>query len=168
VAQLVGEGLVPATESDIPVTVRLTTAEHAVLGSGTTLGAAFGQARAAAGAELPTEGTVLVSVGERHLRTIAAPARELAELGLRVLADPTTAHALRYYGVECATVHTRPDADLVLTVDGEPTTEPGHLHTTGTVAAAVTAIAAHRDTAPQEALACPVRAAPTPPRSHTG
>jgi len=130
IAGLRDEGLLPpADPAPEHVAVRL---RGGVLGLGSCVGAAYAEARAAAGRPLPTGGTVGVSVDETELRAIVPPVRALAALGFRVLADAATATTLRRHGVD---VVPGTDADLVLTTS---------------VAAAVTAeaVAAQRHAEP--------------------
>lgn len=110
IAGLRDEGLLPPADP-VPehVAVRL---GAGVLGLGSCVGAAYAEARAAAGRPLPTGGTVLVSVDETELRDIVPPVRELAGLGFRVRADPATAPTLRRHGVDVVPCT---DADLVIT-----------------------------------------------------
>ena len=113
IQRLRAESLLPPTDpvQDSQVAVWL---PPGVLGLGTSAGAAYAEARAAAGTALPNGGTVLVSAAEQDLRDIVPPARELAAIGFHVLADPTTATTLRRNDVDCTAVHGEQAADLVI------------------------------------------------------
>lgn len=75
-----------------------------VMGLASNFGAAYAKAEAAAFGELPTEGTVFVSVANRDKRTLIFPIQRLASLGFRMLATRGTAAMLRRNGVACETV----------------------------------------------------------------
>ncbi|MFV8380246.1 carbamoyl-phosphate synthase large subunit [Corynebacterium hindlerae] len=75
-----------------------------VMGLADNFGAAYNKAEAAAFGELPTEGTVFVSVANRDKRTLIFPIQRLATLGFKILATSGTAGMLRRNGVPCETV----------------------------------------------------------------
>ncbi|MEJ5927187.1 carbamoyl-phosphate synthase large subunit [Corynebacterium sp. H128] len=75
-----------------------------VMGLADNFGAAYNKAEAAAFGELPTEGTVFVSVANRDKRTLIFPIQRLASLGFQILATSGTAGMLRRNGVPCETV----------------------------------------------------------------
>jgi carbamoyl-phosphate synthase large subunit len=60
---------------------------------------AFAKAQMAAGATLPTRGTVFISVNDNDKRGVLRVAKELERLGFRILATEGTALALRAVGV---------------------------------------------------------------------
>ena len=75
-----------------------------VMGGATSFGAAFAKAQLSVGQELPTSGTVFISVNNHDKPNVLGTARELAELGFRLVATRGTAAYLRAHGVEAATV----------------------------------------------------------------
>jgi carbamoyl-phosphate synthase large subunit len=75
-----------------------------VMGIDTTFGMAFAKSQAAAYGNLPTEGTVFVSIANRDKRAIIFPVKRLADLGYRVLATAGTATVLRRNGVPAEVV----------------------------------------------------------------
>lgn len=75
-----------------------------VMGLAPSFGVAFAKAEAAAFGELPTEGTVFVSVANRDKRTLIFPIQRLSTMGFRVLATEGTAQMLRRNGIECEVV----------------------------------------------------------------
>jgi carbamoyl-phosphate synthase large subunit len=70
-----------------------------VMGVATDYPAAFGKAQAAAGARLPAEGTVFISVTDGDKSSATQLATSLHDLGFRVLATGGTAQAIRRMGV---------------------------------------------------------------------
>ena len=74
------------------------------MGLADNFGAAYAKAEAGAFGELPTEGTVFVSVANRDKRTMIFPIQRLASMGFHLLATAGTAAMLRRNGVECETV----------------------------------------------------------------
>ncbi|MDU0477784.1 carbamoyl-phosphate synthase large subunit [Staphylococcus chromogenes] len=86
-----------------------------VMGLADNFGAAYNKAEAAAFGELPTEGTIFVSVANRDKRTLIFPIQRLASLGFKILATSGTAGMLRRNGVPCETVLKRSEA---LELDG--------------------------------------------------
>ena len=87
-----------------------------VMGLANSFGAAYAKAEAGAFGELPTEGTVFVSVANRDKRTLVFPITRLASLGFRICATAGTAAMLARNGVECEVIAKRSDAK-----EGEPT-----------------------------------------------
>ncbi|UIZ93233.1 carbamoyl-phosphate synthase large subunit [Corynebacterium sp. CNCTC7651] len=75
-----------------------------VMGLAPSFGVAFAKAEAAAFGELPTEGTVFVSVANRDKRTLIFPIQRLYTMGFNVVATAGTAQMLRRNGIECETV----------------------------------------------------------------
>ena len=72
-----------------------------VMGLADNFGAAYAKGEAAAFGELPTEGTVFVSVANRDKRTLIFPIQRLAYMGYTIVATDGTAQMLRRNGVEC-------------------------------------------------------------------
>ena len=72
-----------------------------VMGLAPSFGVAFAKAEAAAFGELPTEGTVFVSLANRDKRTLIFPIQRLSTMGFKVLATAGTAQMLRRNGIEC-------------------------------------------------------------------
>jgi carbamoyl-phosphate synthase large subunit len=70
-----------------------------VMGVASDYPAAFGKAQAAAGAELPTSGTVFISVTDGDKPAATQLAASLHDLGFKVLATGGTATAIRRMGV---------------------------------------------------------------------
>jgi carbamoyl-phosphate synthase large subunit len=70
-----------------------------VMGVGASFGEAFLKAQSGAGIELPTAGTVFVSVHDRDKAGLLPVARGLHELGFRIVATAGTAGYLRREGV---------------------------------------------------------------------
>ena len=70
-----------------------------VMGIDADSGWALAKAFTAAGAGLPSEGTVFVSVANRDKRAIVFPAKRLADLGFRLLATGGTAGVLHRAGI---------------------------------------------------------------------
>ncbi len=75
-----------------------------VMGAATTFGVAFAKAQLAVGQRLPDQGTVFISVNNADKLNVLAIARDLAALGLRLVATRGTAAFLRAHGVEAGTV----------------------------------------------------------------
>ncbi len=78
-----------------------------VMGLANNFGAAFAKGELAAFGELPTEGTVFVSLANRDKRTLVFPILTLAGMGYRILATAGTAEMLRRNGVDCEVVAKR-------------------------------------------------------------
>jgi carbamoyl-phosphate synthase large subunit len=70
-----------------------------VMGVADDYPAAFGKAQAAAGAKLPDEGTVFISVTDRDKPAATQLAAALHDLGFAILATGGTAQAIRRMGV---------------------------------------------------------------------
>lgn len=75
-----------------------------VMGLAPSFGVAFAKAEAAAFGELPTEGTVFVSLANRDKRTLIFPIQRMSTMGFNVLATEGTAQMLRRNGIECEVV----------------------------------------------------------------
>jgi carbamoyl-phosphate synthase large subunit len=74
------------------------------MGLDTGFGTAYAKSQAAVYGELPTAGTVFVSLANRDKRSAVFPVKRLADLGFRVLATAGTAQVLRRNGVACEVV----------------------------------------------------------------
>ena len=145
VAELRSEGLLPATGDggampyDCPVSVkeavlpfgRFRTAAGEgvdtvlgpemkstgeVMGIDAFFGTAYAKSQAAAYGELPTSGTVFVSVANRDKRAMIFPVKVLADLGFDVLATEGTAEVLRRNGVTATVIgkHSHGNGDDVV------------------------------------------------------
>ncbi|MCX6549991.1 MAG: carbamoyl-phosphate synthase large subunit [Acidobacteria bacterium] len=75
-----------------------------VMGGATSFGAAFAKAQMSVGQELPTEGTVFISVNNDDKPNVLQVARDLADLGFQIVATRGTAAYLRAHGLEATTV----------------------------------------------------------------
>lgn len=71
-----------------------------VMGIGQTFGISFAKAQLAAGQGLPTQGKIFVSVCDRDKKAIVSSVRQLADMGLEVIATKGTAEALNRSGIE--------------------------------------------------------------------
>jgi len=84
-----------------------------VMGVGKTFGEAFGKATLATNTLLPKSGTAFLSVRERDREGLCDIARELLEIGFKLVATPGTCSALNDSGIECEKVnklrHGRPN-----------------------------------------------------------
>jgi carbamoyl-phosphate synthase large subunit len=76
-----------------------------VMGIDSTLGLAFAKAQLAAGQQIPTSGSVLISMMGDHKKAIIPSAKKLAALGFKILATKGTAKVLTEAGVACDTVN---------------------------------------------------------------
>jgi carbamoyl-phosphate synthase large subunit len=76
-----------------------------VMGLDSDFQRAFAKSQLGAGASLPMEGTVFISVKERDKTAISAVARRLAAMGFRLLATSGTCAALRDAGLEVVQVN---------------------------------------------------------------
>ncbi|WP_293769238.1 carbamoyl-phosphate synthase large subunit [uncultured Corynebacterium sp.] len=72
-----------------------------VMGLADNFGTAYAKGEHAAFGQLPTEGTVFVSVANRDKRTMIFPIQRLFYMGYRIVATSGTAQMLRRNGVEC-------------------------------------------------------------------
>jgi len=83
-----------------------------VMGAAATFGSAFAKAQLAAGLELPAGGTAFISVNNHDKPAVVAIARDLRDLGFRLVATRGTASFLRAHGL---------DAEIVFKVnEGRP------------------------------------------------
>jgi carbamoyl-phosphate synthase large subunit len=71
-----------------------------VMGGSTSFGVAFAKAQLAVGQRLPQSGTAFVSVNNDDKPNLVPIARDLSELGFRLIATRGTAAYLRAYGLE--------------------------------------------------------------------
>jgi carbamoyl-phosphate synthase large subunit len=76
-----------------------------VMGVSSTFGLAFAKAQLAAGQRLPLSGTVFMSVNDHDKRHVAPVAKDLASVGLKIIATRGTATALRRAGIEVEAVY---------------------------------------------------------------
>ena len=76
-----------------------------VMGGAATFGEAFAKAQMAVGQELPTAGTVFISVNNSDKPNVLAVARDLVALGFTIVATRGTAAYLRAHGVDASTVY---------------------------------------------------------------
>ncbi len=75
-----------------------------VMGIDEDFGLAYAKSQIAAGQLLPLEGTVFISVKDRDKRSAVMIARELADMGFRIVATEGTCSVLRRNGVEAEPV----------------------------------------------------------------
>ncbi len=75
-----------------------------VMGGSTSFGVAFAKAQLAVGQRLPENGTAFVSVNNKDKANLVPIARDLAELGFRLIATRGTAAYLRSYGLDVGVV----------------------------------------------------------------
>jgi carbamoyl-phosphate synthase large subunit len=76
-----------------------------VMGGATNFGVAFAKAQLSVGQRLPESGTAFVSVNNKDKANLLPIARDLAELGFRLIATRGTAAYLRAYGLEVEVVY---------------------------------------------------------------
>jgi carbamoyl-phosphate synthase large subunit len=76
-----------------------------VMGLDECLGLAFAKSQLAAGQKIPTEGSVLISIRKGDRAAIVPVAKDLADLGFKILATQGTARHLQENGVDCEKVH---------------------------------------------------------------
>jgi len=76
-----------------------------VMGISEDFGIAFAKATSAAGFEIPTSGTVFISVNDHDKGGVLPHARELHQMGFRILATRGTAEFLRAHDVPAETVY---------------------------------------------------------------
>jgi len=75
-----------------------------VMGIDSTFPMAFAKSQIAAGNKLPDQGTVFISLSGRHKFSLIPAARQLKELGFRIVCTSGTAKAFREAGIEVETV----------------------------------------------------------------
>jgi carbamoyl-phosphate synthase large subunit len=76
-----------------------------VMGISRDFGMAFAKSQSAAGFTIPTEGTVFISVNDFDKKGVLPHARELARMGMRILATRGTAEYLAAHGVPVEMVY---------------------------------------------------------------
>ena len=76
-----------------------------VMGGSTNFGVAFAKAQLSVGQRLPERGTAFVSVNNDDKANLVPIARDLAELGFRLIASRGTAAYLRAYGLDVDVVY---------------------------------------------------------------
>ncbi len=89
-----------------------------VMGIDEEFGTAFAKSQLAAFGNLPTSGSVFVSLANRDKRHMVFPVKRLAEMGFEVLATAGTAQILRRHGVAATVVRKHSSGTGP---DGEPT-----------------------------------------------
>ncbi|MBC7189965.1 carbamoyl-phosphate synthase large subunit, partial [Candidatus Aerophobetes bacterium] len=75
-----------------------------VMGISDSFGIAFAKAQMAAGLPLPLKGTVFISVADKDKQAVVPLARQLQELGFRLLATSGTAKVLKENGIDVEVV----------------------------------------------------------------
>src|SRR6187455_99234 len=75
-----------------------------VMGGATTFGAAFAKAQLAAGVKLPSTGAVFISVSNHDKPAVVQIARDLRDIGFKLVATRGTANYLRAHGIEAEIV----------------------------------------------------------------
>lgn len=76
-----------------------------VMGVAEGFGSAFLKAQLGAGTRLPHEGTVFISVNDQDKRSVAEMARELHEMGFKIVATRGTQRKIESAGLPCAFVY---------------------------------------------------------------
>jgi carbamoyl-phosphate synthase large subunit len=76
-----------------------------VMGLDTGLGGAYAKAELGAGANLPTEGTVFISVNDDDKLNVISVARDYTELGFRIIATEGTCRSLRQSGIAAESIY---------------------------------------------------------------
>ncbi|MBP1623281.1 MAG: carB, partial [Acidobacteria bacterium] len=76
-----------------------------VMGISYSLGDAYAKSQLAAGGELPTSGTVFISVNDSDKFRVIPIARDFIELGFDLVATEGTCRSLRACGIACGLVH---------------------------------------------------------------
>ena len=75
------------------------------MGVDSSFAGAFGRAMLAAGMYIPDGGQALISVRDRDRRKAIEVARELLEIGFKLVATRGTARSLKAAGIQCAVVN---------------------------------------------------------------
>ncbi|MBI1346542.1 carbamoyl-phosphate synthase large subunit [bacterium] len=75
-----------------------------VMGIDSTFPMAFAKSQIAAGNKLPDQGTVFISLSGRHKFSLIPAARQLKELGFRIVCTSGTAKAFREAGIDVETI----------------------------------------------------------------
>jgi carbamoyl-phosphate synthase large subunit len=76
-----------------------------VMGVGESFGEAYGKSQLAAGAEFPISGCVLLSVRKEDRIHATQIAKQLQQLGFKIVATKGTARAIAEKGIECTEVN---------------------------------------------------------------
>jgi carbamoyl-phosphate synthase large subunit len=76
-----------------------------VMGLDAELGGAYAKAELGAGATLPTEGTIFLSVNDDDKLKVISVARDYTELGFNIIATEGTCRALRQSGIAADFIH---------------------------------------------------------------
>jgi len=76
-----------------------------VMGISYRFGSAFAKSQLAAGGELPTAGTVFISVNDNDKLRVIPIARDFVEMDFDLVATEGTCWSLRACGIECSLVH---------------------------------------------------------------
>ncbi len=76
-----------------------------VMGIASSFGGAFAKSQLAAGGELPTSGTVFISVNDNDKFRVIPIARDFVELGFNLAATEGTCRSLQACGISCSLVH---------------------------------------------------------------
>ena len=76
-----------------------------VMGISYRFGSAFAKSQLAAGGELPTAGTVFISVNDNDKLRVIPIARDFVEMGFDLVATEGTCRSLGACGIECSLVH---------------------------------------------------------------
>ena len=79
---------------------------------------AFAKSQLGASTDMPTSGTVFISIADTDKRAIVLPAARMAEMGFTILATSGTASVLRRNGIEAQSVRKSSEGRGT---DGEPT-----------------------------------------------
>jgi carbamoyl-phosphate synthase large subunit len=74
------------------------------MGFDDSFGMAFAKAQSSAGADLPLEGAVVITVNDRDKPTVTPIARRLHDMGFRILATEGTYRYLKQRGVPCSRI----------------------------------------------------------------
>ena len=88
-----------------------------VMGIASDYPAAFGKAQAAAGSQLPSAGTVFISVTDGDKPSATQLAASLHDIGFAVLATGGTAQAIRRMGVPVERIAKDTDRDFYMTAE---------------------------------------------------
>ncbi|GIV96400.1 MAG: carbamoyl-phosphate synthase (glutamine-hydrolyzing) [Herpetosiphonaceae bacterium] len=75
------------------------------MGGGPSFGAAFAKAQRGCGRQLPTDGTVFLSVNDHDKPALVPIARELRELGFKLMGTSGTAAYLRQHGFDVLSIY---------------------------------------------------------------
>jgi carbamoyl-phosphate synthase large subunit len=76
-----------------------------VMGVGTSFGEAYLKAQQGAGTRLPREGTVFISINDQDKRSLIDLAKQLVELGFKLVATRGTQKSISSAGIQCRFVY---------------------------------------------------------------